>query len=184
MAIENFNIETDEKFSFVKSKEIAKRRLIIGAVCTAASLVTLLTSAMLIFKILLPVAVAAISAICVISAAREGFVIGHDGKIKITSGFGTESIALSELKRIAVNFKEWENGEFTAQVKFVFSEGDVFLKDYGAKFENTANHLFLSSYTMPTQDMEAVRGTLEKMNICNITVIDINQDIIYQYIKK
>ena len=184
MAIENFNIENDEKFYFVKSKDIAKRRLIIGAVCTAATLLLAFSSIMLFVKILLPVIAAGITLISVLSASKEYISFGKDGKIKIVSGFGAETVDVSELKRIAVNFKEWENNEFSAQVKFVFSEGDVILKDYGAKFENTANHLGLSSYTMPKKEMEAVCEKLASMNICNISVIDIEQDIVYQYIKK
>ncbi|MBQ9745934.1 MAG: hypothetical protein IJW21_03850, partial [Clostridia bacterium] len=91
---------------------------------------------------------------------------------------------LAQLKRLAVNFSEWETGEFSADLKFVTEDGEIFKKEYAAKFESTENHLGLSAYTLPREKVDEYCERLAQMNICNISVIDANKDIVYQYIRK
>lgn len=182
MSIENIKIENNERLSFIKAKAFFKAKVIASIVIAALSVVAIcIPQVLLFFKVMLPVSLIFL-ALSIVSDNREGVFISTDGKIKITCGLGTDTFDLKDVKRIAVNFTEWENEEFSTQIKIVFNEGDVYNKNYAAKFENTSNHLFLNKYTLPKSDIDVLCAKLEEMNICNITVIDINKDITYQSI--
>lgn len=184
MSLNDVKIMQDERFTFIKTKKIFVPRLIIAIIFAALTLLpTKLDVTSIIFKVVFAV-IFVVLLINALAIPRDGLYIYKDGKVKIISGVGKDEFELSSVKRIAVNFTEWENEEFSAQFKIVFEDGEILNKNYAKKFEDTGNHFSLSSYTMSKAEMEAICKRLEEMNICNISVIDFNKDITYQYIKK
>lgn len=184
MSLNDVKISQDERFTLVKTNKILLPRLIAAIILAILVLIPVKLS---IASIVLKIAIAAIFVVLlinVITLPKTGLYIRKDGKIKIVYGMSKDEFEISAIKRIAVNFTEWENEEFSAHFKFVFEDGEIVNVNYAKKFEDTGNHLSLSSYTMSKEEMEAACKKLAEMNICNISVIDFNKDITYQYIKK
>ncbi len=184
MSINDVKITQDERFTFIKTNKIFVPRLITAIVFAILALFPVkLDVPSIIFKIVFAV-IFLVLLISALNVRRDGLYIYTDGKIKIISGMSKDEFELIQVKRIAFNFTEWENEEFSAQFKVVFEDGEILNQNYAKKFEDTGNHMGLSSYTMSKADMEEICKRLEEMNICNISVIDFNKDITYQYIKK
>ncbi len=184
MLLNDVKISQDERFTFIKYKKIFATRLIFAIFSAALVLLpTKLDPTSVICKAVFAV-IFIILLINALAIRRDGLYIYTDGKVKIISGIGKDEFELIQVKRIAFNFTEWENEEFSAQFKIVFEDGEILNQNYAKKFEDTGNHMGLSAYTMSKADMEAICKKLEAMNICNISVIDFNKDITYQYIKK
>ncbi len=184
MSIKDTKITKDQRFTFIKTKNILITKCVWVAIFAA---LIVFPVEFTVFNLLLKIAFSIIFIVFAVMAAfvpRNGLYIYTTGKIKLVSGMSTLKLDLDELKRIAVNFTEWETGEFSANIKFVFEEGDAYTKDYAGKFHDTGNHLSLPSYTMPRATVDEYCKTLEEMNVCNISIIDINKDIVYQYIRK
>jgi hypothetical protein len=160
-------------------------RAVIAAVFALLALIpSEITILNIILKIALGVA-AVIALISLVTAPKNGLYVYTDGKIKLCSGvFGGGTFELKDLKRIAVNFSEWETGEFSADIKFVTEDDEVFKKEFAAKFESTENHLGLSTYTLSRAQVDEYCAKMAEMNIFNVSVIDANKDIVYQYIRK
>ncbi len=184
MSINDVRIAQDERFTFIKTKNIFVPRLISAIVFAVLALLPVkLDAPSIIFKVVFA-AVFVVLLVSALNVRRDGLYINKEGKIKIISGIGKDEFELAQVKRIAFNFTEWENEEFSAQFKVVFEDGEIINQNYAKKFEDTGNHMGLSSYTMSKAEMEAICKRLEEMNIGNISVIDFNKDITYQYIKK
>ena len=184
MSLNDVKITQDERFTFVKTQKILLPRIIAAIVFAILALLPVkLTLTAIIFKALFAV-ILVFLLINVIKIPKNGLYILKNGKVRIVSGMSKDEFDLSEVKRIAVNFTEWENEEFSAHFKFVFEDGEIANVNDAKKFEDTGNHFGLSSYTVSKTEMEAACKKLEEMNLCNITVIDFNKDITYQYIKK
>lgn len=184
MSLNDVKITQDERFTFIKIQKILVPKLIAAIIFAVLALLPVkLTISAIIFKVIFAV-IFAVLLINVITIPKNGIYILKEGKVRIVYGMGKDEFALSQVKRIAVNFTEWENEEFSAHFKFVFEDGEIANVNYAKKFEDTENHLGLSSYTVSKAEMETVCKKLEEMNICNISVIDFNKDITYQYIRK
>ena len=185
MSINDVKINKDERFDFINPKNIIIKNAVIAAIALAPVIIPYeLTVFSIILKIVFGV-IAIISLISLILAPRNALYVLKEGKIKLVDGaFGGITLELKELKRVAVNFSEWENGEFSADLKFVTEDGDVYKKEYAAKFESTANHAGLSAYTLPREKVDEYCAKMAEMNLFNVSVIDANKDIVYQYIRK
>ncbi len=184
MSLSDVKITQDERFTFIKTQKIFVTRLIFALLSAALVLLpTKLDVTSIICKVIFTV-IFIVLLINALAIRRNGLYIYKDGKVKIVSGMGKDEFELSLVKRIAFNFTEWENEEFSAQFKIVFEDGEIINQNYAKKFEDTANHLGLANYTISKAETEAICKKLEEMNICNISVIDFNKDITYQYIKK
>ncbi len=184
MLLNDVKITRDERFTFIKTQKIFVPRLVTAIVFAILALLPVkLDAPSIIFKIVFA-AVFVVLLVSALNVRRDGLYVYTDGKVKIISGIGKDEFELIQIKRIAFNFTEWENEEFSAQFKIVFEDGEILNQNYAKKFEDTGNHMGLSAYTMSKNDMEAICKRLEAMNICNISVIDFNKDITYQYIKK
>jgi len=185
MSINDVKITNDESFSFVKTKKLVISRAVFAAIFV---LIALIPFELTIFNIILKVvfAIAALISLLLLALApKSGLYVYKNGKIKLVSGiFGGGTFELKDIKRIAVNFSEWETGEFSADLKFVTEDGEIFKKEYAEKFESTSNHIGLSTYTLPREKVDEYCEKMAEMNIFNISVIDANKDIVYQYIRK
>ena len=185
MSINDVKITQDERFNFMTPSGIIIKNAVIAAFTL---LIALIPYELTIFGIILKVAcgiIAVISLIALALAPRNGLYVYKDGKIKLVDGaFGGATFELKNLKRIAVNFSEWETGEFSADLKFVTEDGEIFKKEFAAKFETTANHAGLSTYTISRERVDEYCAKMAEMNIFNVSVIDANKDIVYQYIRK
>ena len=185
MSINDVKITQDERFSFIKPKNLIIVRAVIAAVF---ALFAVMPVKFTVFSIILKVCsviIVVVALALLVSVPKDGLYVYKDGRIKLVSGiFGDASFELSGLKRVAVNFSEWETGEFSADLKFVTEDGEIFKKEYAAKFESTANHMGLSTYTIPRAQVDEYCARMAEMNVFNVSVIDANKDIVYQYIKK
>ena len=185
MSINDVKIDRDERFDFVNPKSTIIKNAVFAALFAALAVIP---CELTIMAIILKIAFAILAVISIISLAiapRNALYVLKSGKIKLVDGaFGGITLELKELKRVAVNFSEWENGEFSADLKFVTEDGDVYKKEYAAKFESTANHTGLSSYTLPREKVDEYCEKMAEMNLFNVSVIDANKDIVYQYIRK
>ena len=185
MSINDVKIAKDERFSFIKTKNLVLAKAIIAAVLVLLALIPVeLTILSIILKVAFCIA-AAVSLVLLAYTPKNGLYVYKSGKIKLVSGlFGGGTFEIAELKRVAVNFSEWENGEFSADLKFVTEDGEIFKKEYAAKFESTSNHVGLGTYTIPRAQVDEYCEKMAEMNLFNVSVIDANKDIVYQYIKK
>ena len=185
MSITDVKITQDERFDFMNPKGAIIKNAIIAALTILLAIIpTELTVFGVILKIVCAV-IAVLSLIALVLAPRNGLYISKDGKIKLVDGaFGGGTFEIEKLKRVAVNFSEWENGEFSADLKFVTEDGEIFKKEYAAQFESTANHAGLSAYTLPREKVDEYCEKMAEMNLFNVSVIDANKDIVYQYIRK
>lgn len=185
MSINDVKITQDERFSFINPKKIIIKNALIAALTL---LMAILPYELTIFSIILKIVCAVIAVISLVALAvapRNGLYFCKDGKVKLVCGVcGGGKFELANIKRIAVNFSEWETGEFSADLKFVMEDGEIFKQEYAAKFENTANHFGLDTYTLPRKTVDEYCERLAAMNVCNVSVIDANKDIVYQYIRK
>ena len=185
MSINDVKIKNDERFNFMNPKGIIIKNAIIAALTL---LLTIIPYEFTLYTIILKIVcgvIAVISLIGLALAPRNGLYIFTNGKIKLIDGaFGGVTLDLKDLKRIAVNFSEWETGEFSADLKFVTENGEIYKKEYAAKFESTANHAGLSAYTLSRAQVDEYCEKMAEMNIFNVSVIDANKDIVYQYIRK
>ena len=185
MSMTDVKITQDTRFNFVNPKGIIVKNAIIAAVTL---LLAIIPYELTVYSVILKIACAVIAVISIIALAlapRNGLYISKDGKIKIVDGaFGSITLDIKTLKRAAVNFSEWENGEFSADLKFVTEDGEIFKKEYAAKFESTANHMGLSDYTLPREKVDEYCEIMAELNLFNVSVIDANKDIVYQYIRK
>jgi hypothetical protein len=185
MSINDVKITKDERFNFMNPKKVMLKNAIIAAI---ALLLVIIPYELTIFAIILKIAcaiIAVINIIALVLAPKNGLYVTKDGKIKLVDGaFGSLTLELNSLKRAAVNFSEWENGEFSADLKFVTEDGEIYKKEYAAKFESTMNHAGLSSYTLPREKVDEYCEKMAEMNIFNVSVINANKDIVYKYIRK
>ena len=185
MSMTDVKITQDTRFNFINPKGIIIKNAIIAAITI---LLAVIPYELTVYSVILKAAFAIIAVISIISLAiapRNGLYISKDGKIKLIDGaFGSLTLDIKSLKRAAVNFSEWENGEFSADIKFVTEDGEIFKKEYAEKFESTANHVGLSAYTLSREKVDEYCEIMAEMNLFNISVIDANKDIVYQYIRK
>lgn len=185
MSINDVKITQDERFNFMNPKGIIIKNAVIAAITLLLAVVPMKLS---IFAIVLKIVCAIVAVANIVALAlvpKNGLYIYKDGKIKLVDGaFGGGTFEIQNLKRVAVNFSEWENGEFSADLKFVTEDGEIFKKEYAAQFESTANHAGLSAYTLPRKKVDEYCGKMAEMNLFNVSVINANKDIVYQYIRK
>ena len=69
----------------------------------------------------------------------NGMLITRGGRILFVPDFRFKAVKLKDVKRIAINFNEWDNDKYSATVKFVYSDGRIFVKDYSKSFVMTMN---------------------------------------------
>ena len=185
MSLTDVKISQDERFNFIDPKNTIIKNAIIAALTI---MLAVIPYELTVFTVILKIVCGIIAVISLISLAltpKNGLYVFKDGKIKLIDGaFGGVTFEIKNLKRVAVNFSEWENGEFSADLKFVTEDGEIFKKEYAAKFESTANHTGLSAYTLPREKVNEYCEQMAKMNLFNVSVIDVNKDIVYQYIRK
>ena len=88
---------------------------------------------------------------------------------------------IKKLKRITIIFNEWKNNKYSAIVKLVYNDEKYFIKDYSKQFRNMKNKkLAMSMYTITKKKIDRICNKLVDLNICSITIIDTNRNIVYQ----
>ena len=111
----------------------------------------------------------------------NGMMITKNGNILFFPDFRLKKLNIKDLKRIALNFNEWENNKYSVTIKFVYKNGDIFKKDYSKQFKNMKNKkLAMSIYTISKTKVENIGKKLADVDICVITIINQNNQIIYQ----
>ena len=66
-------------------------------------------------------------------------------------------------------------------VKFVYKNGRTFVKDYSKQFQNMKNNkIAMSIYTIKKAKVEKICENLLNVTIATSTIIDKNDNIIYQ----
>ena len=111
----------------------------------------------------------------------NGMIITKKGTILFLPDFRFKKTNVKNLEKIAIIFNEWENNKYSAMVKFVYTDGKVFMKDYSNQFRNMENKkLALSMYTITKRKVDRICNNLLDLDTCIITIIDKDKNITYQ----
>lgn len=111
----------------------------------------------------------------------NGMLITKKGTVLFVPDLRFKKFNLKVLKRISIAFNEWENNKYSATVKFVYTDGTVFLKDYSKQFANMKKQkLARSVYTLSKRKVDKICYNLSDVEACIITLIDKNHNIVYQ----
>lgn len=111
----------------------------------------------------------------------NGMVITKNGNILFLPDFRLIKVNIKKLKRITIIFNEWKNNKYYAIVKLVYNDEKYFIKDYSKQFRNMKNKkLAMSMYTITKKKIDRICNKLVDLNICSITIIDMNRNIVYQ----
>ena len=131
-------------------------------------------------KIFWPVLVTIIF-VGIIITTLNGMIITKKGTILFLPDFRLKKFNVKYLERIAIIFNEWENNKYSVMIKFVYSDGKIFNKDYSKQFRNMRNKkIVMSMYTIPKRKVERICNKLFDVNVCIVTIIDKNRKITYQ----
>jgi hypothetical protein len=117
----------------------------------------------------------------VIITPLNGMVITKKGSVLFLPDFRFKKFNVKDLEKIAIVFTEWENNKYSAMIKFIYRNGQVFCKDYSKQFRNMKNKkLTMSMYTITKRKVDRICNKLLDLNICITTIIDKNRNITYQ----
>ena len=89
---------------------------------------------------------------------------------------------MNELKRVALNFNECKNKKYAVTVKMIPKNGNVFKVDYSVHFRNhiKGEKLAMAMYTISKKKVDSIVAKTADLDIFSITIIDQNQEIVYQ----
>ena len=112
----------------------------------------------------------------------NGMMITKKGNIIFITDFRLKKFKIEELKRIALNFNERKNKKYSVTVKFLSESGNVFKVDYSVHFRNRIKGEMLATamYTISKKNVDGIIAKTADMDIFVITIIDQNQEIVYQ----
>ena len=111
----------------------------------------------------------------------NGMFISKKGNVVFIPDLRIKKINMNDLDRIAINFNEWENYKYSAKVKLVYKDGRVFVKDYSKQFRNMSNKkLYMSMYTIRKCKVDKICEKMLNIDICVITIINEQRNIVYQ----
>ena len=117
----------------------------------------------------------------IITTPLNGMIITKKGVILFLPDFRLKKFNIKDLERIAIVFNEWENNKYSATVKFVYGNGDIFIKDYSRQFRSMQNKkMAMSMYTITKTKVDKICNKLLDLNVCIITIIDKDKKIVYQ----
>ncbi|MGI6770837.1 MAG: hypothetical protein ACOX5Y_00205 [Acholeplasmataceae bacterium] len=134
----------------------------------------------LVVKIVSPI-ILVLFLVGIIFIPLNGMIVTKKGNIYFIPDFRIIKIKLEDLKRIAFNFNEWEKNKYSVMVKFVYKNGRTFVKDYSKQFQNMKNNkIAMSIYTIKKAKVEKICENLLNVTIATSTIIDKNDNIIYQ----
>jgi len=120
----------------------------------------------------------------IIITLLNGMVITKNGTIFFMPDFRLKILNVQDLTRLSFNFNECENNKYSVTVKLVYKDSKVFIKDYSKKFKTKKiPKLAMSMYTITKRKVDVICEKLLDLNICIITTIDKNSNIIYQNIQ-
>ena len=107
--------------------------------------------------------------------------ISKKGTITFIPDFRIKRVHISKLKRVAVNFNEWDNYRYSVAVKLVYKDGRIFTKDYSNQFKNVRKKaLFMRMYTLSNKKINNICDKVSRSDLFNISIIDLSGNIIYQ----
>lgn len=111
----------------------------------------------------------------------NGMIITKKGTILFLPDFRLKNFKVKNLEKLSIVFTEWENNKYSVMIKFLCRDGKVFYKDYSKQFRNMKNKkLAMSMYTITKRKIEKICKKLLDLNICVITILGKNGNIIYQ----
>ena len=117
----------------------------------------------------------------VIITPLNGMIITKKGTILFFPDFRLKKLDVKDLEKLSIVFTEWENNKYSAMIKIICRNGQVFCKDYSKQFRNMKNKkITMSMYTITKRKMERICNKLLDLNICVTTILDKNRNIIYQ----
>ncbi len=134
----------------------------------------------LLIKIFWPI-ILIIILIGIIITPFNGMTITKRGTILFLPDFRLLKSNINKLQRISIIFNQWENNKYSAQVKFIYYDKKIFVKDYSKQFKNVKNKkISMLVYTISKSNVENICNKLSGLNICIITIVDKSGKIIYQ----
>lgn len=133
-----------------------------------------------VLKILLPI-VSLIIFLGEIFIPFNGMYIGKKGTVVFVPDLRIKKFRINEIKRMAFNFSEWNNKEYSVTIDIVFPNGKIFTKDYSQQFKNIRmNWCVKSVYTIKRAKVDKIIEQLSNYDFCAINVINQCGEIVYQ----
>src|SRR5690554_1312184 len=134
----------------------------------------------LFMKILWPMLLTVIF-VGIIITPLNGMIITKQGTILFLPDFRIKKLNIKDLEKMVIIFHERENNKYTSQVKFIYSDGNVFVKDYSKQFRNMKHKkLAMLMYTIEKRKVDIICKKLLDLDVCVITILDKNRKTIYQ----
>lgn len=110
----------------------------------------------------------------------NGMNVTKRGTILFWPDFRLKIIKVSEIEKLSIVFTEQKNNRYSVMIKFLYKDGRVFYKDYSKQFINMKNKkLAMSIYTITEKKIKKCNKLLD-LNICVISILNKNGEIIYQ----
>lgn len=118
----------------------------------------------------------------IIITPLNGMIITKKGTLWFIPDFRILRFNINYLNRLSIIFSEWENNKYSVQIKIIDKDGKTFYKDYSKQFKNIRKNkkLLMAIYTISKRKANKICNKLLDLDICFITIIDKNKNIIYQ----
>lgn len=117
----------------------------------------------------------------IIITPLNGMIITKRGTILFLHDFRIKKLNIKDLEKMVIIFNEWENNKYASQIKLIYSDGNVFIKDYSKQFRNMKyKKLAMSMYTIEKRKVDKICKKLLDLDVCAITVLDKNRKTTYQ----
>lgn len=134
----------------------------------------------IIIKILGPVLLLIIL-IGIVITLSNGMIINKSGSIYFIPDFRLKKLNMKDLIRISFVFNEWENNKYSVMIKFVYKDGNFFIKDYSKQFRNMkSKKIAMAMYTIDKRKVDKICLKLLDLDITIVTILDRNRNITYQ----
>lgn len=103
----------------------------------------------------------------------NGLYIRKSGDIVFVPDYRIKKIKISDVDRIAINFREQDNGKYSASLKVVYKDRRTFSKDYADQFNIYRHKKFvMSGYTIKKTKVDKVCNMLSDIDVFILTVIN------------
>ncbi len=170
------------RLTFIEKTKITLSELLLLIVLVPCSCLvfTYWSEMPILIKIFWPILMV-VTFIGIISTPLNGLLITKKGNILFLCDIRLKKFNVKDLENISIVFTEWENNKYSVMVKFRYTNGKSFCKDYSKQFRNMKNKkLAMSMYTITKRKVERICNKLLDLDICAITIIDKNSIIICQ----
>lgn len=161
-----------KRVSFINIGFVATALIVLTAIMIAFSVLSFVLDAPWYFKILFTLITLFIF-VTTLFNFFNGLHIRKSGDIVFVPDFRIKKIKISDVDRIAINFREQDNGKYSASLKVVYKDRRTFSKDYADQFNIYRYKKFvMSGYTIKKTKVDKICNMLSDIDVCILTVIN------------